>query len=509
MYQGITNQDFDDPYEHPPEPPTSPEHAVVYATALLTQAERALTDARQHQITRNANAVAAAITAATYSHHVADSWILSASWLIADNTNHSPLAKTCDQLHQQAQQCAEEIERQTSSVADIMNDGNCEEQTIRWYLSRMQPVHSLAAFRYIQAMLSADHAQDNTWNEDYRSACIETMEQLADQPAMAPMEDEEARAVQTRPDGFTDAKRETQEAYEEATRRTLEFCQQAIRSYNENIPMVISPTMKNFPGICKAAAETPVSTLQVYPGLFCSRQTIVDLMTETFKGMTDLPVEVVTPQHLPSADEGYVAYVLYIHQGQKYVQAVADPYPKGFPADQAVEHMEAAMEYLEQQESAYDETHPELQWCGFRELIQARMNAAMMELHDVSQDDLLGVIDAAKRLELPHGARIALIEAATNWEPTIAQLILKGTGHAASKMATRRQASEIIKAARQAGLDEYKLADIAEYLGYEDTTLGIAKPKVSRRALKQIEQAGIAAGLPRDSIESMLYELES
>ena len=40
MYQGITNQDFDDPYEHPPEPPTSPEHAVVYATALLTQRKR-------------------------------------------------------------------------------------------------------------------------------------------------------------------------------------------------------------------------------------------------------------------------------------------------------------------------------------------------------------------------------------------------------------------------------------------------------------------------------------
>ena len=509
MYKDITNQDFDEPYEHPPEPPSSPEHAVVYAAALLTQAERALTDARQYQTTRNANAMAAAITAATYSHQVGDTWIQSASWLIADNPNHGPLAKTCEHLQQQAQQCAEEIERQTFSAADIMNDDNCEEQTVRWYLNRIQPVHCLAAFRYIQAMLGADHAQDETWNEDYRSACIETMEQLADQPEMAPMDEEEARTAQTRPDGFTNAKRETQEAYEEAKRRTSEFCQQAIRSYNQNIQLVVSPTMESFPDICKAAAETPMSTLQVYPGLFCSRQAIVDLMTEAFKGMTDLPVEVVPPQHLPTGDEGYVAYVLYIHRGQKHVQAVADPYPKGFPADQAVGHMEAALEYLEQQEHAHDERPPELQWCGFRELIQARMDAAMMELHDVSQADLLCIIDTAKRLKLPHGARIALIEAATNWEPDIAELILNGTGHANPRMATRQQASRIIKAARQAGLDDYKLADMAEYLGYEDTQLGIAKPKVSRHALKQIEQAGRTAGLPRDSIESMLYELDS
>ena len=137
--------------------------------------------------------------------------------------------------------------------------------------------------------------------------------------------------------------------------------------------------------------------------------------------------------------------MIYIHQGQKHIQAIEDPYPKGFPADQAVEHMEAALEYLEQQEDDYGNAHPALEWCGFREVIRARMDAAMLDLHDVSREDLLSVIE---------------------------------------------------------------LAELAEMLGYQASEIGVTKPTVPDRTLARLERAAQAAGLPRESIESMLYALE-
>ena len=487
---------------------TSVEHAIVYATAMLTQMERAMTDVRQYRSTKNATATAAALAVATHCHRVATSWVLSASWIIADNPAHAPLKKACDHLHQQAQQSGEDIEHQMLQAADIMNDDDCHEQTIRWYVNRMQAVHTLAAFRYIQAMLGADHANDDTWNEAYRSACIETMEQMAERPEMEPMDEAEARAAQIRPDGFTDAKRELQQAHEDARRQMADLCRRAVQAYSESIPLVASPAMQRFPNLCQAAAEKEVSSLQVHPGLFCSRQAINDILKKAFDGMSELPVEITPFETDPTEDEGYVAYVIYIHQGQKHIQAIEDPYPKGFPADQAVEHMEAALEYLEQQEDDYGNAHPALEWCGFREVIRARMDAAMLDLHDVSREDLLSVIETGKRLRLPHGARIAMIDAATCWEPSVVELILKGTQHANPKLATKQQASQIVQAARQAGLDDYKLAELAEMLGYQASEIGVTKPTVPDRTLARLERAAQAAGLPRESIESMLYALE-
>ena len=343
---------------------TSVEHAIVHATAMLAQMERAMTDVRQYRSANNANALAAALAVAAHCHRVAASWVRSASWIIADNPAHAPLRKACDHLNRRAQQSGADIEHQMLRAGDIMNEDDCHEQTIRWYVNRMQAVHTLAAFRYIQAMLGADHGNDDTWNEAYRSACIETMEQLAEQPEMEPMDEGEARAARMRPDGFTDAKRELQQAHEGARRQMADLCGQAVRAYNESIPLVASPTMQRFPNLCRAAAEKQVSSLQVYPGLFCSRQAIDDILKRAFDGMSELPVEIAPFETDPTEDEGCVAYVIYIDRGQKRIQAVEDPYPKGFPADQVVEHMEVALEYLEQQEDDYGNAHPALSGVG-------------------------------------------------------------------------------------------------------------------------------------------------
>lgn len=508
MYLPINDEDSNQISDYAPDPPSSPQHALVYATALLAQTERALTDVRRHQSPRNTNAIAAALTAAANSHKVAESWVASARQLIEDKPLLAPLTNAYDQLLSNAQQCGEEIANQMDSTTEIINERECDPHTIHWYINRMQPVHSLAAFRYINAMLSAEHDHDATWNEQYRSACIETMEQLADQPQMAPMAEEHAREVQISPDGFTDAKHETQEAYEQATKQTAELCQQALKSYNENLPLVISPAMQQFPDICADAAQTSMSTLQVYPGFFCSSSTITTMLTDAIRESTDQPVEVVPIPDATELHDGYVAYVAYIHDGQKNVQAIADPYPKGFPSDQAMNHMEAALESLDNQAAASNEQHPTIEWFGFRELIQARMDSAMMEMHDVTKADLLSIINTAKQLKLPHGARIALIEAATNWEPNIAHLILKGTGHASPRLASKKQASAIIKAAQQAGLDPYKLTDLADYLGFDGTQLGVSKPKVSKHVIAQIEKVARQAALPEESIEAMLFELQ-
>ena len=240
-----------------PEPVTdetaSVEHAIVHATAMLTQMERSMTDVRQYRSAKNANALAVA----THCHRVATSWVLSASWIIADNPAHAPLQKACDHLNRRAQQSGADIEHQMLRAADIrnwnrMNEDDCHEQTIRWYVNRMQAVQTLAAFRYIQAMLGADHANDDTWNEAYRQRASRPWSSWPSRPEMEPMDEGEARAARMRPDGFTDAKRELQQAHEDARRQMADLCRQAVQAYSESIPLGASPTMQRFPNLCQA-----------------------------------------------------------------------------------------------------------------------------------------------------------------------------------------------------------------------------------------------------------------
>ena len=497
-----------DTHHEPNLAPETTETALVYTTAMLTQAERALTDTRKYQNVDNPDAAFAAIANASACHEIATQWLASAAETSqTDTASQTVLHEMHSKLAGQAQKMHTVIEFAMAEIMESLSQFGHASDTSSWYSNRRQPVHALAAFRYIQTLLNADHTNDSTWSQAYHTACIETMEQLAQQPIFEPMDEAEARRIQTRYHAFTNAKREAQQEYEDATRQLAQLCEQALQAYNDAIPLVVSPKMQGFPILTQTLTEMPLSTLGLLPGLYYN-YAIIDMLAQHLEQLSDLPVETPPRNDSTPHDEGFIAYVAFIHQGVKYIQAVADPYPKGFPADLVVEHMEASLDHLETRYNSPGANNTALAWCGFDETISARLDSAIMGLHDITAADLIQIINVANRLRLPHGARIAMFEAATSWDSAVAALILRDTPHANPRLASRRQASKIVHAARQAGLDNYKLAELAEVLGHSPQRLGVKTPKLPPHTVATLRETAQQAGLPPAAIDAMLEALE-
>ena len=505
MYQADPNQN--DRFQQNLEPENA-ETAIVYTTAMLTQAERALTDARKHQNSDNPDAALAAIANASYCHNIATQWLASADQLSKQAPDISVPHDTHNSLSIKAQQLGTVMQFTLEEAVETIQLLGHDEDTLRWYSNRMQPVHTLASFRYIQTLLNADHSTDTTWNEQYRTACIETMEQLAYQPQFEPMDDLEAQRLQAKPDAYTADKLDAQQNYEHATRQISQLCAAALQDYNDAIPLVTSPAMRWFPILSKSLAEMPISTLGLLPGLHCNETTTQHMLPQILGDVLIPPVP-PAPQHdTGPQDEGFIAYVAFIYDGAKYIQAIQDPYPKGFPANLVVEHMEASIHHIMECMDSPDEQHPALTSCGFLETMEARLTSALLGLHDVTADDLMTLINVANKLRLPHGARVAMIDAVSNWDMDLVALILKDTPYAYPKMASRKQAGKIVHAARQAGLDHYQLVQLAEMLGHEPRKLGVKTPRLSARTFDALRETAQQVGLPPEAINSMLDALE-
>ena len=293
-----------------------------------------------------------------------------------------------------------------------------------------------------------------------------------------------------KPDGFTSHKARVDEQALQAEREIATLAQEAAAAYNKTIPVVVSPRLTPF---SEATSEIAAITLM-------SNHSHVSIIC-----LCEYPYEdedANEARELPPC----TAYVAFIHDGRKHILAVGDPYPSGFTADAATHHMENLLSQMEQELPFNCNRANEL-------YMQARamITAADLEIHTVTSEAIDNVLGIAKEIGLPRGGLQLVLEAITDYDLTLAQLLTTNSTHegaAVPRMCGRRQARKIIETARQQGLDPYQLAELAVTLGFTARQVNAKPQPIPSGQRTRLSKPGLEAGLSAEIVERVMEALD-
>ena len=253
--------------------------------------------------------------------------------------------------------------------------------------------------------------------------------------------------------------------------------QEERESFNADLPVRLGEAFEGLsPEMLEKARAVPVETLEFETGV------ITDSERRT------------VPGH-PHPIDLHCSHVAFFHQGNKHVKGVGDPYPKDYPAELAHRH---ATEVL----TSLDHPDPALLQ-GVQNTARHLQTLAENSLHCLTQTGLREFMEAARSAGLPNGGIQAMLNVATTYDRSLTnQLML--TGGIAKPTASTQQVKQVLQAARRAGLDDYKLREIAEALDHDDTAaLNIPTRTVSPKKVRSIANAARRAGFSQEAIKSI------
>ena len=274
------------------------------------------------------------------------------------------------------------------------------------------------------------------------------------------------------------------EAYGLACRALLEIQEitdREIRAYDTRVTVRLSPMLARVPALAQQVADIPLGPNQFAHEYFFNGDD---------KG-TGLTVD-IDP----------LACVAFNHRGVKYVKSATEPYPKGYPFTLAQRHMNSLLADLEEAREEDDVAVPETLFANVR----AMESAAELFLHDISAEDIDVLVALATGLGVTRVGVLDMLDVLTFHDAEAARLLVGSPG-LDPRLATVEQATAIIAAAREAGLDPAALRRLANTLGYQPETLGIAVRLPEAKTAARLVQTALDVGFPDDAVAKLAETL--
>ena len=262
--------------------------------------------------------------------------------------------------------------------------------------------------------------------------------------------------------------------------RVREMHQGELHSFNNELPTTLGPAFKDAsPTIIQQAQEILVEPIGFSVGVLTDPETIWRPGTGNVKF--------------------FYSHVAYWYEGHRHVHGVTDPHPMNFPRELAIRQTEAARET--------EHPDPELQQNGDIGAWEKALFASY-GAHSVSQEAMQEFVRKAGRLMMSKHALYELIGTAVDFHPGLTDALAK-MGSMKLPIISRKKAQNVIRVARQNGLDEFQLARIAEAMEWHNPeALGINEPEYSSRTMRSILQAAEQAGFDEEAVEEMRAWLE-
>ena len=198
----------------------------------------------------------------------------------------------------------------------------------------------------------------------------------------------------------------------------------------------------------------------------------------------------------------FYSHVAYWHQGRRRVHGVNDPHPADFPRELVMQQTKATMRI--------EHPDPELQQT-IRRAAQEKHIFAAHGGHAVSPEAMQQFIRTAEPLMPSRSALQDLIDMSVEFHPGLTGA-LAGMGGMNLPVISRRRAQQVIRAARQAGLDDFQLMRIAEAMDWCDPqALGIEEPEYTSTTIERVLQAAAQAGFDEGATQEMRdwFEIEA
>ena len=454
----------------------------------MTQLAECTLDAASQQLDRNnLTAAAGALAAAEFSGSFAQAHAARAAELTrqSDGSPGTAISQPLAQRMFACQQRASHLERTIVKRAAYQR---LSEDLVPWHCQQFLLIHSAAAAKMLLQRLNPEDP-----SSPRNFAIVSAAHEVGVSHWHAPQHPEPEQTWQA-PDGFTFFKAKLQRDAQDAPAELAELMQQARVQYLDPLPTIVSSTLLPAPDLAAHLREHPIG---------------VGEATLLFIKAPDGDVRPPDADHEPAIPFTDVKHCsAFLHDNARYVMVIGDPYPPGFPAARVFMHMKTAQEQLEDHA---DEMPPDL-CLRYGEAIVATVHAAHLNLHCIKPQTIRRLLEQARQAGLPQGALRLLLEGLTAWNDTLAdRLVAVDAKHQPSwrQLCSRRIARRIIDNARDSGLDEYALAELAESLGFTPTQLGAQPQPLSQNQLQELENAAYAAGLDEAAWERIANELDA
>ena len=427
---------------------TGPAHAIAFIASLMSIADAATMQAANLLEADDLYLAAANVECGAMYLHIAEPVIVE---YVQDPAGLAALADS--------QQKLAALQNQI-----IQNAGQYPlyDETISCLRAYAQAILVSPQLQILHEVLASHGLPMSNWDDNHEEAHISTAQFLAYQSPFTDLEN----LVNPRPDLAEEAEAVRVQGKDIADRIT--------EDYLADMPISLSPAAIATPGLTSRPDTGPLSPAFPRFGIH---------FTEDSKGGPETPVP----------------YMTFVYHRTIYLKTINEPYPKEFPQSLAQDYAEvAAGTILPALDPESDEIMLHHQ-SRLNTMVDTMQNAARLDMHTVTPEDLQGIIRRAKAANLPRGAQTTILDALTECDEDLANTVLQDPAGRWRKRVNKKQALKLLHAARQNGIDAHTMAELADFMGYNPTDLQIAVPALTKHQFDTIVDAVEKAGLPRSA----------
>ena len=417
--------------------------------------------------------------------------------------------ETLDALEDHIQTNTEEIDLLIASTMDSAGPFPLAHDEIFLYAAHQQALMNLEQVKTLRdTLLFKGQVEYDDWAPHLRDAHAATLDYIAHQEHF---HHNPSDKYPSRPELNGQANKAREEA--------IQICKQALEIYQAQIPLVLSPTISKLRNVDPNPEGQRMSPMSAQVGLHVEGTTKEELNAIAIRERDNTPITydkhgVEThnrPYDLSHAlplGASIIPYTSFIYDGVKYIKALHEPYPQGFPQPLAYEHATNAFKTLSKQESAWDTTIIFIPWCST--LAKTVLTAADLELHDLPPNALASLIKKASfSLGLPKGATVRIVQALVKGHTNVGDLLFQDPSGKWRRTVIRKKALAIIDTARDQGMDDYALVALANAMGYSPDHLHIVNPLPDDPDIAdRVQNLAYEAGFPEEAIERIIYFLQ-
>lgn len=203
----------------------------------------------------------------------------------------------------------------------------------------------------------------------------------------------------------------------------------------------------------------------------------------------------------PEPPESCIPYLAFFHNGVRYIQPIADPFPRSFESSLATKYLiEIARSF------SCDDLPTQVY---VRSLASHRAQMAQAGIHAVHPSHLRNFAHRALNMGISDTSLYELITDLTSDQGTAAQ-ILANSCSMQPPFVTTQQAQTVINAARSVDLDESTIANIASAMYQNDfDALGIDLTPVTARHKRRLISLAERIGFDEHALDSLASALDN
>ena len=298
----------------------------------------------------------------------------------------------------------------------------------------------------------------------------------------------------------------------EARRTTEEVMTETARRLNRELTMEVSHMIQLFPKVEREIRDTTVPATGCVSGFRYGADIVEGTPPAAFLeryGMNEDSTPVTADQKGDEIYSGALAWMAFVHEDRRIAKLITEPYPTGFPGQVATENAERTAETLIRYLIKGEGTDiPREIAENFCQAAKANKKVAESGLHTVRPRDLEALMESAKRDGMPRGATATMTRKLTHDDLHVSRYICQQGNYEWTRSASVQQAKSVLSAARNQGMDQHGICNMARAMGYNPWELEEETPDTDPETVERIFRQAISIGIPEETALGMVRSLD-